>query len=225
MKKRILSVLAALCLCLTLLPTAALAAAAKPWETALGDWTSLNDYYQSSKTLTTGNYYLTDDLLTDNGAGFTVTDNAKVTVDLNGHCFRDDDDNSIKPRFYVSEGGKFTLQDSTGGGYIAGQSVSGVVTVEGNGSFTLKSGMVVSLGGTSAYAVRCKNGGVFTMEGGALYSLITSTATVLLQNGGTFTLNGGSVKASSLSHEGTTYTTNAVMLLYGGNDEGHTENR
>ena len=102
MKKRLASTLLALALCLSLLPTAALAEEeTQKWE----GWTQLTD---TTTSMSGGNYYLNGDVTISR----SITVSGTVTLDLNGKTLTSDGSNKIE------SSGNLTITDSTSGGRI-----------------------------------------------------------------------------------------------------------
>lgn len=77
MKKRFLSILATLCLCLTLLPATALAGSSTPED--VNTWANLQTAINNNKDAK-----LTDNIKWDRGS-IVIPAGKTVTIDLNGH--------------------------------------------------------------------------------------------------------------------------------------------
>ena len=108
MKKRLASTLLALALCLSLLPTAALA---EEGETPTGIKTEqdlINAVTQDGTVTLGDNIILTNTL--------TITNGKTVTLDLNGNTLAS---NSNNYAIEINDGGNLTITDSTSGGMIA----------------------------------------------------------------------------------------------------------
>lgn len=154
MKKRIFIFLTALCLCLTLLPTAA--RAENNWESwTIFDGTNLN--------LSDGSYYLGGNV-TISGE---ITISGAVTFDLNGYtltCNATDED-----MLCVYDGKTLTIKDSGTDGTIDGQNKNCGFSVS-SGTLILESGIIANCrdddgdGGAVDIGKDC----VFTMRGGAI---------------------------------------------------------
>ena len=170
MKKRIFSFLTALCLCLTLLPTAA--RAENNWESwTIFDGTNLN--------LSDGSYYLGGNV-TISGE---ITISGAVTFDLNGYtltCNATDED-----MFCVYDGKTLTIKDSGTDGTIDGQNKNCGFSVS-SGTLILESSIIANCrdddgdGGAVDIGKDC----VFTMRGGAISNCMHNTKAVLYRKRG-----------------------------------------
>ena len=182
MKKRFLSCLMAVALCLTLLPPAALAAEADPAAPAgethshpicgetCTDWThtgnsltwtgisSLNDINQ------TGNYYLTKDVTLSE----TWTCNDDVTLCLNGYSIKAE---HSSPIITVAQGKTFTLTDcnsSKSSKHFKKDDSSGRWVQDDDGTITVNGGAVFHPGNKAGPGVNVPENGTFTMYGGTI---------------------------------------------------------
>lgn len=109
MKKRLTSTLLALALCLSLLPTAALAEGETPTQTVTEVDTQdklVAAVQNDGEVKLTGNIELTN----------KVTISKTVTLDLNGNTLASNSDNYA---IEINDGGNLTITDSTSGGMIA----------------------------------------------------------------------------------------------------------
>ena len=143
MKKRLASTLLALALCLSLLPTAALA---EEGETPTGIKTEqdlINAVTQDGTVTLGDNIILTNTL--------TITNGKTVTLDLNGNTLAS---NSNNYAIEINDGGNLTITDSTSGGTIAQNTIlktdpdstfhltgnavnNGTIIIKGNTKFTM----------------------------------------------------------------------------------------
>ena len=222
MKKRILSALTALALCLTLLPATALAA---DGESSTEPHTHSNwlasDYGTDAKTLVLraggptntygdpvqpdssvdgwlleeGAYYLKDAVTIDK----PIVIRKKVTICLNGKTI----ESSAKdqPVFEVTSGSTLTLtdcQNNKGKVKHTGDGSGSGVRVEGSGTFNMYGGTITGNkaetgGGVYVY------GGTFTMSGGTI-SGNTADSTdggVGVYSGAKFIMNGGEITGNT----------------------------
>ena len=221
MKKRILSCFMALALCLTLLPTAALAAdgesSTEPHTHS--DWLA-SDYGTDAKTLVlraggptntygdplekqgdgdwnlpAGNYYLKGDITVE----YAIAISGDVTICLNGRTLESKGENM--PVFRVEDGSTLTLTDCKGNAgkvkHTSDGSGSGV-RVEGGGTFNMYGGTITgnkAETGGGVYVV----GGTFTMSGGTI-SGNTADSTdggVGVYSGAKFIMNGGEITGNT----------------------------
>ena len=181
MKKRFLSILMALSLALSLLPTAAFAV-----EEGTSDTPSVVPSQSAIPTnggaLTSGEYQLSAQ--TTVSGTLTVAADQVVTIDLNGQeltfgefagdCFE------VK--------GSLTIRDTSESGKIT--AVKAIV-VDG-GTITLESGTINI---TKDYGVYCKNGGTAVVNGGAITSLYAPLTGNNTTGNMIFEVNGGTLTA------------------------------
>lgn len=158
---------------------------------------------------TSGSYYLTGDVTL--ASGQTLSND--VTLCVNGHRVNGD----------VTVTGSFTLTNCGSG------SVTGNVTVNGGGSFTLEdcalsgkienSGMLTVSGGTvtAAGGIGVDNKGTFTMNSGT----ITAASGTGVANDGTLTMNGGTVTGCDKGIEGSGGITVSGKVKISGNTNGN----
>ena len=202
MKKRILSILLALCMLFCLVPTTAFAAGEtnRKVETeqelvaALADGTA--DVIRLTKDI-------------DISSSLTV--NRKVTLDLNGYVLRYADTTANGSVFKIVSGGDLTVIDSRPDAEHRFNSNNALwAPDEQNGKEIVMGGVITGGTGTpcyvngSSYFVAC-GGGVylegdarFTMDGGNIVGCIANTGGgVHISENGSFTMNGGSIMGCS----------------------------
>ena len=212
MKKRILSCLMALALCMTLLPTAALAEG----ET-IKEVNSVEDLKNAIETGSNSIVKLTADIEIDT----TLTVSRAVTLDLNGRVLKYNSANKGSG-IVVETGGNLTITDSNPtvphnfepnadglwvlnengtksvhggvitGGNTVGNTGGGVKIV--SGTFTMNGGNIVGCTAPAGGGVYV--GGTFTMTGGSIAGCVAATDSgggVLVKAGGTFVMSGGSI--------------------------------
>ena len=183
MKKRVLSCLMALALCMTLLPTAALAEG-KETEVTTADAlaTALNGDATIIKL--TANIEISTMLKV----------NRTVTLDLNDHVLKMTGTRGV---IEVESGGNLTLTDSTPNAtYKFGidESTKLWILDETNGTNTVTGGIITggNTFGNSGGGVKIVSGGAFTMTGGNIVGC-TAGAGGGVYVGGTFTMTDGSI--------------------------------
>ena len=183
MKKRVLSCLMALALCMTLLPTAALAEG-KETEVTTADAlaTALNGDATIIKL--TANIEISTMLKV----------NRTVTLDLNDHVLKMTGTGRV---IEVESGGNLTLTDSTPNAtYKFGidESTKLWILDETSGTNTVNGGVITggNTGGNTGGGVRIVSGGAFTMTGGNIVGC-TAGAGGGVDVRGTFTMTGGSI--------------------------------
>ena len=158
---------------------------------------------------TSGSYYLTGNVT----LASVQTLSNDVTLCVNGHSVNGD----------VTVTGSFTLTDCGSG------SVTGNVTVNGGGSFTLEdcalsgkienSGMLTVTDGTvtATGGIGVDNKGTFTMNSGT----ITAAGGTGVANGGTLIMNGGTVTGCDKGIEGSGDITVSGKVKISGNTNGN----
>lgn len=173
MKKRLFSLLLALCVVLILLPMGAGAATQLPWEAEPDKWTVLT---ATSISLYGGNYYLTEDVTILSGMQIS----GNVTIDLNGHVLKYAGDSAV--RVITVNSGKLTLNDS------APNATHTDTTLPAGGVVTNASTHENGGGGIRTYST-------FEMNGGTIYncSIWELGAGVSVYPNGNFTMNGGAI--------------------------------
>ena len=145
MKKRLASTLLALALCLSLLPTAALAEEETPTtESGVTTEAALKSAVEQDGTVTLGDDVALSDTL-------TITSGKIVTIDLNGKTLTG---NGTTSAIKVDQGGSLTITDSTSGGtigktitlqaesgstfHMTGNAINnGTIIIEGETKFTM----------------------------------------------------------------------------------------
>ena len=215
MKKRIGSLLLILALCMTLLPTAALAEGEtikevnsapelkNAIETGSNSIVKLTADIEISTTLTVSRAVTLD----RNGNVLKRTDTGRVIeVQDNGNLTLTDSTPSATHSFKVDESTKLWILDKTNGtntvngGVITGGNANannndggGVIIVSG-GTFTMTGGNIVGCTAGSGGGVDVS--GTFTMTGGSIAGCVAAHASgggVYVETGGAFEMSGGSI--------------------------------
>ena len=212
MKKRILSMLLAIVMVVTLLPTVAFAEGTSDqaqWGVAQG--TSVPATWEDSGTLAEALTYAKR--LTDGTAYIQLLNSVKTesyvdietgmsaVLDLNGHDIDRGLTGMQNSGFVIYTKGNLTLCDTSAegqgkitGGYANSSTFGSGVYVYNGGSFTMLSGNIT---GNTAY----QNGG----------------SGVRVDNGATFTMYGGNIYGNTCTYTGGTVNVCGTMYLYGGN--------
>ena len=219
MKKRVFSILTALCLCLTLLPTAAFAedgnaAPAEQQEEVISEanpaqsegepvalaedvtWTAINQTYindnrdsQNYITLDNGNYQFIEDIQLNDYWSLLIK--GTVTLDLNGRKLEAMDYVSVF--IYVYQGATLTLVDnSTAKTGVIRYSDTVSDRYQTDGVYLYENSNFIMEGGTIEcipYGVTNNSNNTFTMNGGVIQNCEVGVA-----NSGTMYANGGTVK-------------------------------
>ena len=224
MKQRSLSIFLVLALCLTLLPTAALAS--EPGEgqhanhcicgaaahQSVGDHdtdASNTITWNSISTLSTisddGYYYLTDDV-NRTSLGWTVPEGKDITICLNGHMIKSNNQYSIT----VPADSTLTVTDCKGTGAITNTSYGSGTSVLVYGTFNLYAGSIdgQKMGNDAQdnqLGVEVASGATFNMYGGSITRNINHNRNsstgggVRVSDGATFTMYAGSISYNEIA--------------------------
>lgn len=192
--RKYISLLLALCMVMSLLPAAALAAGADDDHGEHSGWKALSWTISSSSNIfyQDGNYYLNSDVT----ASGEIRINSDVTLCLNGNML-----NMGANTLTVSSGAKLTICDCGSGGAIKGTvsySNLNVISVTG-GTLNLESG---TISGMAAYS-----GSLISVTGGTLN---VTGGTISLNHTGSVATNG--VQAVELSNSIGSFTGGEVSL-------------
>ena len=212
MKKRFLSILTTLCLCLTLLPSTAMAGSSTPVD--VNTWTEL-------QTAINGN---NDAILKSDiewgGSSLTVPEGKNVTINLNAHSIDAKNQGTV-----IKVYGTLTLKNSGKDG-LGGGSGSGAA------SGCLKNGTSNEEGGAGGILIA--DGGTLIMNGGWIYNCTSTNSKkgaggVYVSEGATFEMSAGVIRqcnghpsegllstASGVVNRGT-FTMTKFPILYSGN--------
>ena len=198
----------ALALCLTLLPTAALAEGA-PAEVSTAD--ALIAVLADS---TKNHIKLTEDIEIND----TLTVSREVTLDLNGKVLKRTGTGRV---IEVQNSGNLTLTDSNSNEtHKFKPDGNGLWVLDENGSETVTGGVITggNVGGSTGGGVKIVSGGTFTMTGGNIAGC-TARAGGGVDVGGTFTMTGGSIAgcvATGASGGGVYVETGGIFEMSGG---------
>lgn len=207
--RKYISLLLALCMVMSLLPAAALAAGADDDHGEHSDWTALTS---TSGTFQGGNYYLNSEVT----ASGEIRISGNVTLCLNGYTL-----NLAGTTLFV-DSGSFTLCDCKGGGKITGGGSLPGVIVNG-GSFIMNGGTITGNGG--GVQVASANGSAsFIMKGGSITGNTCDSSTYdysyscggVIVTGGSFTMNGGSITGNTAKGSIATIASGGVLVASGG---------
>ena len=192
MKKRLASTLLALALCLSLLPTAALA---EEGETVKNVTTAneLTAAVEQGGTVTLG------DNITLNNT-ITITNGKTVTLDLNGKTLTG---NGTTPAIKVEQGGNLTITDSASGGTIANVTTTGggCVYVKEHGSLTMNGGTIAK-----NTILETDPGATFHMTGNAI-----NNGTLVITGDAKFTMDGNTKNGGKISLNALTSSNNIIF--------------
>ena len=218
MKKRFLSILATLCLCLTLLPATAMADDnLEPPPNTISSWGALQTQLEDS-TEEVIDATLEKDI-TWGGSSLTILEGKNVTINLNAHSIDAQNQGTV-----IKVYGTLTLKNSGKDG-LGGGPGSGAA----NGC--LKNGTSGEAGGAGGILIA--DGGKLIMNGGWIYNCTSTHSTngaggVYVSEGATFEMNAGVIyqcnghpsiglaTASGVVNRGT-FTMTGCPILYSGN--------
>ncbi|MGN0531200.1 MAG: InlB B-repeat-containing protein, partial [Eubacterium sp.] len=198
MKKRILSIVLAICLVLSCIPITVFAANA--------DATELQNILNSGGTVT-----LSKDYTIDTTMNVTNT----VTLDLNGHVIKMTGSGSV---IKVGSGGNLTMTDSNktathtdstlpaGGVITGGNATIGGGVYSNSGSFTMTGGTIANCSAEMGSGV-CVAYGSFTMTGGTIENCSAGTygGGICGSTNGNITMTGGTIKNCTVTTSDYTY--------------------
>ena len=212
MKKRFLSILTTLCLCLTLLPSTALAGSSTPVD--VNTWTEL-------QTAINGN---NDAILKSDiewgGSSLTVPEGKNVTINLNAHSIDAQNQGTV-----IKVYGTLTLENTGDTGLGGG-------TGSGSDSGRLMNGTSGDKSGAGGILIA--DGGKLIMNGGWIYNCTSTNSSdgaggVYVSAGATFEMSAGVIRqcnghpsegllstASGVVNRGT-FTMTKFPILYSGN--------
>ena len=216
MKKRILSCLMALALCLTLLPTAALAegTAENVAEVTISDGTTTQHtdivaaFTAAQEAASATVKLLKNVTIPQNADSHSYGIRLKsgdITLDLNGCTIQTTGGESgfvpLYAVFYIENGSSLTVQNSIGGGKIVQPNGGQAIHVGSNGTLTVESGVTIEVTSndessfSSSAPITDKNCAVF-LNGGGTANILGGTLTgkqgIYVKNG-TLSVSGGTI--------------------------------
>lgn len=198
--RKYISLLLALCMVMSLLPAAALAAGADDDHGEHSGWTALSGSISSLS----GSYYLNSDVT----ASGEIRISGDVTLCLNGHTL------NLNGKSLCVDSGSFTLCDCGSGGKITGGNDLPGVIVYG-GTFIMNGGTIT--GNAGGVIVGGNNGSAsFIMHGGSITGNTVNTSNTTTYGGGVYVANGSSFTMTGGSITGNTVTGTAAMTASGG---------
>ena len=214
MKKRFLSILATLCLCLTLLPATAMADDnLEPPPPLISNWGALQTAINDNKDAT-----LTSDIEWG-GSSLTVPAGKNVTINLNAHSIDAKNQGTVIKVYgtlTLKNSGKDGLGGGPGSGAASGRLMNGTSDEEGGagGILIAPGGKLIMNGGwiyncTSTHSTKGA-GGVYVSEG----ATFEMSAGVIYQCNGHPSI--GLATASGVVNQGT-FTMTGCPILYSGN--------
>ena len=211
MKKRLLSAFMALALCLTLLPTAALAAETNVAEVTAGSTTTqyadIVAAFDAAQLEASAAVKLLENVTIPKNAGYSYGIRLKkgnITLDLNGHTIQTTGGTSgfvpLDAVFYIEDGSSLTVQDKStnGGGKIVQPNGGQAINVGSNGTLTVESGAIEVTSSDErnpTSVIMDKNCAVFLTGSGTaniLDGTLTGKQGIYVKNG-TLNVSGGTI--------------------------------
>ena len=201
--RKYISLLLALCMVMSLLPAAALAAGADDDHGEHSGWTELTSDIIQGGTLNGGNYYLTSDL---NAGTKQIKVTGTVNLCLNGHTYTGEATDGV---LRVGRGGTLNIYDCSSDG-------SGIIqSLKDHNPIFLHSGGVCNLYGGTIQSNRT----AVVIDNNELYGNAGYEGGTLNSTGSTFTMYGGTVTSTSTGNQGINVNpnlTNASVIIEGG---------
>lgn len=212
MKKRLISMVLAVSMAVSIMPAPAFASGGQQPETVIGqevdqqnssgDYLEVSSLDQLTYTNNECKVRLTKDIVMTGAV--TVNNGNRLTIDLNGHTLTAAENS----RAFFIQNGALTIEDSIGGGVIQG---SGTVTGNGgaiwmsssdsNNALTLTGGTIRGFTATDGGGVYV-SGGSFKMTDGTISTCnATNAGGGVYVSSGSFEMSGGSIE-NCTAHEG-----------------------
>lgn len=207
--RKYISLLLALCMVMSLLPAAALAASDGNCTGDHSEWKALTSL---GGTLTGGSYYLNSDVTVSG----EIQTSGDVTLCLNGHMLY------LSGTTLFVDSGSFTLCDCNGSGKITGGKTSASAVKVNDGSFIMNGGTITGNGG-GVQVASTNSSASFIMNGGSITenACVASTSNYIpcggvIVAGGSFTMNGGSITGNTATGSYATTASGGVLVYSGG---------
>lgn len=207
--RKYISLLLALCMVMSLLPAAALAAGADDDHGEHSGWTALSGSISSLS----GNCYLTGNVTVSK----EIQTSGDLTLCLNGHTL------NLSGKALFVDSGSFTLCDCKGGGEITGGGTSASAVKVNDGSFIMNGGTITGNAGGGVQVASANGTASFIMNGGSITGNTCDSSTYdysyscggVIVAGGSFTMNGGSITDNTAKGSIAT-TASGGVLVYNG---------
>lgn len=184
MKKRILSAVLALVMCLSLLPAQALAATEKKAPGEVSTWAELQAALNSGGSIT----LVADIICPEDGTALSAPFNKFITLDLNGYTIDRDLDEAKDNGYVITNESYLTIKDSSP--LQTGKITGGSNTGNGGGIYNGQYGTITLEGGSI-----CGNS---AQNGGGIYC----NSFISAQNGTAVKINGGTICHNTVTQNG-----------------------
>ena len=230
MKRRIRSILTALCLALTLLPVSALAA--EPIAEVNGaNCNGLEEVIAAVQNASGAEIKLLANVTLSNVSPLTIPDDKTVTLDLNGFTITE---NGAGTRC-ISNAGVLTISDGKGTGCIKNTDNGSYGLISNTGTLTITGGTFTDVGCGSGSSVRNSGSGVVLITGGTFIgtgddsedgtenNYAKAANARIYSDGASVTITGGSFSSEKACYtpvikieNGTANISNAMVSAYKG---------
>lgn len=212
MKKRLISMVLAVSMAVSIMPAPAFASGGQQPETVIGqevdqqnssgDYSEVSSLDQLTYTNNECKVRLTKDIVMTKAV--TVNNGNRLTIDLNGHTLTAAENS----RAFFIQNGALTIEDSIGGGVIQGSGTvngyGGAILMNGsdsNNALTLAGGTIRGFTATDGGGVYV-SGGSFEMSGGTISACnATNAGGGVYVSSGSFKMSDGSIEDCT-AHEG-----------------------
>ena len=216
MKKRLISMVLAVSMAVSIMPAPAFASGGQQPETVIGqevdrqnssgDYSEVSSLDQLTYTNNECKVRLTENIVMTGAV--TVNNGNRLTIDLNGHTLTAAENS----RAFFIQNGALTIEDSIGGGVIQGSGTvngyGGAILMNGsdsNNALTLAGGTI--RGFTAKYGAGVSMGnGTFRMTGGAIRNCSATGGKVdgggVYVSGGSFEMSDGTISACNAANAG-----------------------
>lgn len=216
MKKRLISMVLAVSMAVSIMPAPAFASGGQQPETVIGqeidrqnsseDYSEVSSLDQLTYTNNECKVRLTKDIVMTKAV--TVNNGNRLTIDLNGHTLTAAENS----RAFFIQNGALTIEDSIGGGVIQGSGTvngyGGAILMNGsdsNNALTLAGGTI--RGFTAKYGAGVSMGnGTFRMTGGAIRNCSATGGKAdgggVYVSGGSFEMSDGTISACNAANAG-----------------------
>lgn len=216
MRKRLISMVLAVSMAVSIMPAPAFASGGQQPETVIGqeidrqnssgDYSEVSSLDQLTYTNNECKVRLTKDIVMTKAV--TVNNGNRLTIDLNGHTLTAAENS----RAFFIQNGALTIEDSIGGGVIQGSGTvngyGGAILMNGsdsNNALTLAGGTI--RGFTAKYGAGVSMGnGTFRMTGGAIRNCSATGGKAdgggVYVSGGSFEMSDGTISACNAANAG-----------------------
>lgn len=214
MKKRLISMVLAVSMAVSIMPAPAFASGGggQQPETVIGqeidrqnsseDYSEVSSLDQLTYTNNECKVRLTKDIVMTGAV--TVNNGNRLTIDLNGHTLTA----AANSRAFFIQNGALTIEDRVGGGVIQGSGTvngyGGAILMNGsdsNNALTLAGGTIRGFTATNGAGVSMGNG-TFRMTDGAIRNCSATDGGGVYVLGGSFEMSGGTISACNATNAG-----------------------